>query len=147
MPDVRKRKRCLRDLQVAQQKHRKGDTITRKCTGGQVSKERQLGGEERKQNKKLNRQMEAEDQKKKVKKKSLGIIGEKEESKNNSDKWPISISRIMNHRSCKLVQSRIRQVIAQSVGISIKVLAGDQYARGARFIFYMTPVNSLDSYS
>lgn len=36
----------------------------------------------------------------------------------------------------------LSQVIAQSVGIS-KVVAGDQHGGGARFIFYMTPVNLI----
>jgi len=86
--------------------------------------------------------METEEGEKQKKKKRR-----RKKSKNDGEKWPISISRIMNHRSCKLVRYHICQVIAQSAGISVKVLAGDQYARGARFIFYMTPVNSLDLYS
>lgn len=50
MPDVRKRKRCLRDLQVAKQTQ-KSDTTAQDCTGGQVSKQRKLRGEEGKQKK------------------------------------------------------------------------------------------------
>lgn len=68
--------------------------------------------------------METEDQKKTKTKRSVGITEEKEESKSNLDKWPISISRIMNHKSCKLMHYQICQMIAQSVGISIKVLTG-----------------------
>lgn len=48
-----------------------------------------------------------------------------------------------NHESVELQNgSGLNQVIAQSVGIS-KVLAGDQYGGGARFIFYVTPMNLI----
>jgi len=46
VPDVRERKRWFRDLQVAQQKYRKGGTTIQKCTGRQVYKQRKLRGEE-----------------------------------------------------------------------------------------------------
>lgn len=49
-----------------------------------------------------------------------------------------------NHESMELQSGTgLNQVIAQSVGISIEVLAGDQHVGGARFIFYMTPVNLI----